>query len=134
MCPAITEGIATYSEVRKLDGRSEPGQVNWMRLDDLANIQRRVEWISIATLLADEKAAFGPTSDKMLLAYAESWLLVYYLMKTPRRLPEFRAYLNTIYQRTDAAHRQEDAEASFGSLDQLDRDLRQEAIRLQRTR
>jgi hypothetical protein len=131
---AITEGIATYSEARKLHGRTEPGQINSTRLDDLAHIQRRSKWISVATLLTDEKSAFGPTEDRVLLAYAESWLLVYYLMTTPSRLPQFRAYVQTISKRTDATQRYEDAESRFGSLDQLDRDLRQAGIRLQQRR
>jgi len=131
---AITEGIATYSEARKLDGQSEPGQINSMRLDDLAHIQRRVKWITVAELLTDEKAAFGPTEDRLLLAYAQSWLLVYHLMTTPARLSQFRAYLKSIDKRTDALHRLQDAESSFGSLDRLDRDVRQEGIRLQQRR
>jgi hypothetical protein len=131
---AITEGIATYSEARKLDGASAPGQINSMRLDSLAYSQRRVKWISVAELLTDEKAAFGPTEDRLGLAYAESWLLVYYLMTTPSRLPQFRAYLKSISKRTDAVHRLQDAESSFGSLDRLDRDVRQKGIRLQQTR
>ncbi len=131
---AITEGIATYSEARKVQGQSDPGQINSMRLDDLAHIQRRVNWISVAELLTDEKAAFGPTGDRLLLGYAESWLLVYHLMTTPSRLPQFRDYLKLIYKRTDAKHRLQDAEASFGSLDQLDRDVRQEGTRLQQRR
>jgi len=130
---AIKEGIATYSEARKLHGQSEPGQINSMRLDDLAHT-RRVKWISVSELLTDDKAAFGPTGDRELLAYAESWLLVYHLMTTPSRLPQFRAYLKSIYKRTDAVHRLQDAESSFGSLDRLDRDVRQEGIRLQQRR
>jgi hypothetical protein len=97
-------------------------------------MQRRVKWISVAELLTDDKSAFGPTQDRVLLAYAESWLLVYHMMTTPSRLPQFRNYLKSIYKRADATHRYEDAESSFGSLDRLDRELRQEAIRLQQRR
>ncbi|MGO9467094.1 MAG: DUF1570 domain-containing protein [Isosphaeraceae bacterium] len=131
---AISEGIATYNEARKLDNASAPGQINSMRLDDLAHIQRRVRWIGVADLITDDKAAFGPTADRLLLAYAESWLLVYHLMTTPSRLPQFRDYLKSISKRTDGVHRLQDAEASFGSLDRLDRDVRQEGIRLQQRR
>jgi hypothetical protein len=131
---AITEGIATYSEARRLHGPTEPGQINSARLDDLAHFQRMSDWINVATLLVDEKKAFGPTEDRVLLAYAESWLLVYYLMTTPARLPQFRAYLKAIQTRGDATHRLQDAESSFGSLELLDRDVRQEGIRLQQRR
>jgi hypothetical protein len=131
---AITEGIATYSEARRLHGPTEPGQINSARLDDLAHFQRMSDWISVATLLADEKKAFGPTEDRVLLAYAESWLLVYYLMTTPARLPQFRAYLKAISTRDDATHRLLDAESNFGSLELLDRDVRQAGIQLQQRR
>jgi hypothetical protein len=131
---AITEGLGTYGEVRKLHGRSQPGGINSSRLDDLAHIQRRVDWVKVADLLADDKTGFTSTTDRVLLSYAQSWLLVYYLMTTPSRLPQFRGYLKTIFTRSDAKHRREDAEANFGSLDRLDRDLRQEAIRLQQRR
>jgi len=127
---AITEGIATYSEAPRVDGPSEPGQLNSMRLDDLAHIQRRVNWISVTELLTNEKAAFGPTEDRALLAYAESWLLVYHLMTTPVRRIQFQGYLKAIYKRTSAANRFEDAKSNFGSLERLDRDVRQEGIRL----
>ena len=82
--------------------------------------------------MTDDAALLGTTLDHTLLAYAQGWLLVYYLMKTPVRLPQFQAYLKTIYTRTDKNHRYDDAEKHFGDLDRLDQDLRREAIRLQR--
>ena len=129
---AVVEGIALYGETRPLHGHGEPGQINGTRLDDLAHIQRREKWISATDLLTDDTAAFGTTLDHTLLAYAQGWLLVYYLMKTPARLPQFQAYLKTIYTRTDKNHRYDDAEKHFGDLDRLDQELRREAIRLQR--
>jgi hypothetical protein len=131
---AIVEGLAMYGETRRLHGRSEPGQIDSMRLDDLAHVQRRTNWKSVAELLADERAAFGPTLDHTILAYAQSWLLVYYLMTSPSRLPQFRAYVKAIYPRTDDRHRIEDAEKYLGNLDQLDREVRREAVRLQQAR
>jgi Protein of unknown function (DUF1570) len=129
---AVVEGLALYGEIGALHGRAVPGQINGRRLDDLAYIQRREKWISAADLLTDDAAAFGTTLDQTLLAYAEGWLLVYYLMKTPVRLPQFQAYLKTISRRTEETHRYDDAEKHFGDLDRLDQDLRREAIRLQR--
>ena len=96
------------------------------------HIQRRENWISATDLLTDDAAAFGHTLDRTLLAYAEGWLLVYYLMKNPVRLPQFQAYLKAISRRTDKNHRFDDAEKHFGDLERLDQDLRREAIRLQR--
>jgi Protein of unknown function (DUF1570) len=131
---AVMEGIAMYGEVRKDQGRSEPGQINTLRLDQLTHLQRRLKWIPLATLLADEPKAFGKTGDQWMLAYAQSWLLVYYLMATPARLPQFRSYLKAIWARRDNRHRLEDAHAHFGALELLDADLQREAIRLQQIR
>src|SRR5436305_425890 len=35
----IVEGLAMYSERRRLTGRSEPGQINLRRLEELAHLQ-----------------------------------------------------------------------------------------------
>jgi hypothetical protein len=131
---AIVEGLASFGQTRPLHGHGEPGQINGTLLDDLAHIQRREKWISATDLLTDDAAAFGTTLDHTLLAYAQGWLLVYYLIKTRARLPQFQAYLKTIYTRTDKNHRFDDAEKHFGDLERLDQDLRREAIRLQRDR
>jgi hypothetical protein len=128
---AIFEGLACYGEIRRLDGRTQPGEINSVRLDDLAQIQRRADWIRATDLFTSEESAYGTSLDQTLLAYSQSWLLVYHLMKTPARLPQFQSYLKTIYPRTDTKHRLEDAQRSFGDLDRLDQELRREAIRLQ---
>jgi Protein of unknown function (DUF1570) len=131
---AMVEGLAGYSETRSFRGPAVPGQINGTRLDDLAHLQRREKWIRATDLLTDDVATFGTTLDQSLLAYAEGWLLVYYLMKTPVRLPQFQAYLKTISKRTDKNHRYDDAEKHFGDFERLDQDLRREAIRLQHER
>ena len=59
-----------------------------------------VKWIKAADLLTDDAATFGTTVDQRLFAYAQSWLLVHHLMKSPRRLTQFQAYLKAIYPRT----------------------------------
>jgi hypothetical protein len=130
---AIVEGLASFGEVRPLHGHGDPGQINGNLLDDLAHIQRREKWISATDLLTDD-GVFGPTLDHTLLAYAQGWLLVYYLLKTPARLPQLQAYLKTIAARSDKNRRLDDAELYFGDLDRLDQELRREAIRLQRER
>ena len=85
-------------------------------------------------MLTDDAAAFGSNSDRWLLAYAQSWLLVYHLMTTPARLPNLQAYLKTIFGHTTKTHRFEDAERHFGDLDRLDQELRRDSIRLQQMR
>jgi hypothetical protein len=128
---AIVEGLAGYGEVRRLRGRNETGLLNGERLDDLAHIRRRAKWIKLADLFTDDSPSAGGSFDQMRLFYAQSWLLIYNLMKTPVRQPQFRAYLKTIFPRVDKKKRLDDAAKCFGNLDQLDQELRHEAIRLQ---
>ena len=66
-----------------------------------------------------------------MLGYAQSWLLVRYLMKDQDTLPRFRNYLQAIAKRTRPDHRLDDAQAHLGDLDHLDRDLRRYAVRIQ---
>jgi hypothetical protein len=127
----ILEGLAMYGERRRFTGPSEPGQINLRRLEELAHLQRRLNWIPVADLLADDRAWYGTDEDHRTLGYAESWLLVHHLMTNRARLPQFRDYLKAIQGRRDSTHRREDAQAHFGDLARLDRELRQAAIRLQ---
>jgi hypothetical protein len=129
---SIIEGLGCYGETRRIRGRNEPGLLNSPRLDDLAHVQRRAKWMSTAELITDDAAASGANTDQMLLAYAQSWLLIYYLMNSPQRLPQLQEYLRTIFPRLDKKRRLEDAMKCFGDLDRLDQELRREAIRLQK--
>ncbi len=131
---SIIEGLAMYCERRRLFDRGKPGQANLRRLDELAHIRRREPWVGVEELLGDDRASFRRNGDRMLLSYAESWLMVYHLMSDPLRLPQFRAYLATVRTRRDRTHRLEDARTHFGDLAVLDRELRQEGVRLQRGR
>jgi hypothetical protein len=129
---SIVEGLAMYCERRRLFGRSEPGQPNLRRLEELAHIRRRQPWIGVEELLGDDRACFRRNSDRMILSYSESWLLVYHLLSDPVRLPQFRAYLNVLLTRNDSTRRMDDVRSHFGDLDRLDEEVRQEAIRLPR--
>lgn len=131
---SVIEGLAMYCERRRLFDHGKPGQMNLRRLDEMAHIQRREKWVDVAELLTDDRASFRKNGDRMLLSYAESWLLIYHLMSDPARLPQLRAYLEAIRTRRDRTHRLEDARSHFGDLAALDRELRQESIRLQRGR
>jgi Protein of unknown function (DUF1570) len=128
----ISEGLAMYGERRKLRGSSEPGQINHRRLIELAHSRRRVEWIPVANLIAEKPNWYGGPPDQRTLGYAESWLLVYHLMTSPARLPQFRAYLQTLRGRKDQLHRLEDARSHFGDLEQLDQELRRVSVKLLR--
>jgi hypothetical protein len=119
----IVEGLAVYGEVRSAAGHNEPGRIHHGRLDELATVMRFRKWLAMSEVLAQDKK----------VSYPQSWLLVHFLMKHADRLPQFRAYLKTIYPRTDNHHRLEDARAHLGDLDLLDRELQRYAIRLQRS-
>jgi hypothetical protein len=132
---AVVEGLAMYGEVRPPTGAgcSAPGQLNRMRLFDLAKGQRRgLAWIAVEQLLTDDRPLTKGATHAGLLAYAESWLLVYFLMKDRARLSGFRAYLNAVRARRGPASRLEDARTHLGDLARLDRDLRAHSVRLVR--
>jgi Protein of unknown function (DUF1570) len=132
---AIVEGLAMYGEVRPSTrpGGSALGQLNRMRLTDLAKGQRRgLAWLTVERLLTDDRPLAQAATHLGLLAYAESWLLVYLLMKDPARLPDFRAYLKAVRARRGASSRLDDARTHLGDLARLDRDLRAYSVRLLR--
>jgi hypothetical protein len=132
---SIMEGLARYGEVRKPTGRTPPGQINRMCLQDLAQT-RRVPWISVAALLEDDESLKGTAGPQArILTYAEAWLLVHHLMNDPSRTIGFRHYLEAIRARTEAGkdHRLAEAWEHLGDLDRLNQNLRQYAVRLQKT-
>jgi hypothetical protein len=127
----IIEGLGTYGESRKTIGPSEFGRPNLRRLEDLAKIQRRVSWIPTRELLDDDTVLRTGNAARVMLAYAQSWLLVHYLIKDAAALPRFREYLKAIASRTRASDRIADAQTHLGDLDILDRDLRRYQVHLQ---
>ena len=128
---AVVEGLAMYGEVRKSIGRTPPGQLNRMRVNDLAGMQsRKIPWVPVDRLLTDDRLLQQVGTHEGLLAYAEGWLLVDYLMKDgPRRLG-FRAYLEALLSRRDAVGRLDDARKHLGDLDRLNQELRRYSMRL----
>ena len=131
----ISEGLAMYGEVRKSSGRTAPGEINLMRLRDLARMQRQgTPWIAVATLLANDRLFRGSRPGfESVLAYAESWLLIYYIMNEPSYLFGFRRYLAAIHARTAPDGRLDDARAHLGDLDRLNQELREYAVKLQKS-
>jgi hypothetical protein len=131
----IIEGLGTYGEPRKVIGPSDFGRLNLQRLENLAKIQRRVPWIPVRDLLTNDAVLRmgGRSGDPALLAYAQSWLLVHYLMNRQEALPGFRDYLKAIATRTKPTDRVADAQTHLGDLNALDRELRRYQLRLQRS-
>ena len=87
-------------------------------------------------LISDDRFVKGGAGDQArLLAYSEAWLLVHYLMNDPVKTLNLRHYLEAIRDRTETHTdtRIDDARQHLGDLDRLDQQLRNYAVRLQKT-
>ncbi|QEH33053.1 hypothetical protein OJF2_15490 [Aquisphaera giovannonii] len=119
----VSEGLATYVELWRPGVRNAIGGVNKPRLKALGNAR---DWIDLADLISED-AAFE--DDRQQLAYAEGWLLIHYLMRSPGRQARLRRYLASVRKegaKTPAA-RLKLAEAALGSLSKLNREVKDEA-------
>ena len=117
----IAEGLANYVEVRSPNGVDTPiGSVNLRRLAAFAGPGRAVV-APIAELIRDDARLNAPAIQQ--LAYSEAWLLVHFLMKTPKMLPKFQAYLKAIAPRNNPLSRMHDWVAHFGDPKATDREL-----------
>jgi hypothetical protein len=129
---ALSEGLAMYAELWRPGPRSVLGATNVPRLQVfITRTEPPVAWIPVEMLLTDD-ALFQGVNEQV--AYAEGWVLVHYLLKTPAMLPKFRAYLDAIRLRRDPLQRLADARAHLGDLDRLDGELRKHASGLIRGR
>jgi Protein of unknown function (DUF1570) len=125
----VSEGLATYVELWQ-KRVTKIGELNGPWLFCLREAKRAGKpWIPITELVATEKSF--DDDETAQLAYAESWLLVHYLMKSPQ-LPKFRTYLAGIPAKWTAAQRVEYSEKHLGSLEALDHELGREFKRLAR--
>jgi len=127
----ISEGIATYVELWQPRVKNAIGGTNAPRMQGLLqSTESEDPWIRLSELLADDKAFEDPKTVQ--LAYAESWLLVHHLLRTPSRLPRFREYLAASSQPSKPEDRVKLAEKFLGSLTKLDREVKNKARRLVR--
>ena len=120
---AIAEGLACYAEVRSPNGKSKIGDLNLRRLAVLRPRGQRapVTLATVSTLIgSDDRLTADATKQ---VGYSEAWLLVHYLMRTPRLQLRFQAYLKTIKERKDGSHRLEDWRKHFGDPAVLDQEL-----------
>ena len=90
----VSEGLATYVELWRPGVKNAIGGVNRPRMEDL---RKSDDWIPIGDLLADD-TAFGEKTEH--LAYAESWLLVHYLLRSRSRQPRFRQFVAEVQTTT----------------------------------
>jgi hypothetical protein len=127
---AVSEGLAMYAELWRPDTNASFGMINRPRLGVLVQpANPNQQWIPLEKLLTDDALFQNPATDQ--LACAEAWVFVHYALRTTTAaLQKFRAYLDAIRPRRDAAKRLADATAAFGDLGRLDLALRKHARRL----
>ena len=121
---AINEGLGTYAETRRPDGRVPIGRPNTFRLLVLAQgLRERIPLIPANDLFAARGLPGNPDAAQQF--YAQCWLLVYTLMGNPRRVPQFRKYLEGLKgpKHDPVADPVRQAEAEFGDLAKLERDM-----------
>ena len=123
----ISEGLATYIELWRPGVKNAIGGINRPRLQAL---QQGQDWIPIADLLESDKAFRAAETEQ--LAYAECWVLVFWLLKSRTRLAGMRDYLSDLKTPGKGLSRIQIAEKSLGPLAKLDRDVKAEAERLLR--
>ncbi|RUL89547.1 DUF1570 domain-containing protein [Tautonia sociabilis] len=130
---AVSEGLATYGEVRRPGGRGEVGDLNWERLAViLSALSQRRPLIPLADLIGGDHPF--QKEETVQLAYAQSWLFVFGLIRNDQATERFRAYLEALRDVERPRPRVELAEEHLGDLARLDAMLPQFAARLSRSR
>jgi len=119
----VSEGLATYVELWRPGVKNVIGGVNQRRIEALRQAE---DWIQIGDLLVDD-TQFEPKFAQ--LAYAESWLLVHYLLHAKARQQSLRQYLAELPRSNKPADRTRIAEKTLGPLEKLDHELKDEARR-----
>lgn len=129
----VVEGLGTYGEARKVIGPSDLGRLNVQRLDDLAKLRRVVDWIPLTELLVNDSLFREGLVARLMLAYAQSWVLVHFLLNTEEWIPKFRDYLKISGAGKSPELRLDEARKHLGDLDHLDRALKDHAVKLLRS-
>lgn len=123
----ISEGLATYVEMWRPAVKNAIGGVNRPRLEALVQGD---DWIPIGDLLNADRAFREPATEQ--LAYAECWVLMYWLLRSRTRWPATHAYLLDLKTPRKDNSRTRTAEKSLGLLAKLDRNVKAEARKLVR--
>jgi len=127
----VSEGLATFFELWRPKARSAFGGTNRPRMKAIWDERNSAEpWIPLVEILKNDDRIDDPKTGQ--LAYAESWLLVHFLLKKEAWLPRFRAYLEGLAgpPPNPAPGRVKYAESKLGPLAALDRELRKHAREL----
>jgi Protein of unknown function (DUF1570) len=119
----VSEGLATFVEMWRPKPKTRIGEINRPRIQVLFESDESEPWIPLTKLLADDDV-FGEVKTRQL-AYAECWLLMHYLIRTPTQLPKLQAYLGGLPPAGASQElRIQHAEKHLGSLQKLDRDVK----------
>lgn len=124
---SISEGIATLAEPWRPKAKSKIGDNNGRRVAALWDEEGNAKtWVPVAELLNNDH--LFDDADTEQVAYAESWLLIHYLMRKEATRTKLREYIDRL---ANEAHktggRLKAAEAHLGSLEALDREIRKHA-------
>lgn len=131
---AFLEGLAMYGEVRRPDGRTKIGAINQERLGVLIGELRQGGALLPLSDLISTDDLFAQEST-VQLAYAQSWLMIYSLMREKRAAERLRTYLGDVIGSPQQARPRLDvANNCLGDLEQLDTYLRNVLVRLARGR
>jgi len=125
---AIVEGLGTYGEVRRPDGRTRIGALNAERLQVLGAAARDgLSLFGLNEFFTDDELFEFPRTEQ--LAYAQAWGLIHMLMQ-PARVTKFQAYLERANSRREPRQRIDDLQAGLGSLEELESELKKHLNRL----
>jgi len=130
----ISEGFATFFEMwrpaaqQRAKRRTPVGAINRPRLQALVEAgDFKKSWQPIGSLI--QKDELLRPEDTRQVGYAESWLLIHYLLTTPAELPRLKGYLSALPPIAQAGKREQTAEQLLGPFDKLDHALQSHARR-----
>ena len=129
----VSEGLATYGETRRPDGRTAIGARNNERIAVLRTLFDRAHkqqkpLTPLADLLVNDALLNEPETQQ--LAYAQSWSLIHMLMQASEDQTKLAAYLEQLKTRKDASKRLEDCEKHLGKPADLDERLKSYVAKL----
>lgn len=129
----VSEGLGMYGEVRRPNGRTRIGALNQERLAVIAQeLRQGTSLMPLAQLFDD---ATFEREESVQLAYAQSWLFVFGVMRNDSAVGRFRGYLDALKaEGGDPVRRLDLAREHLGDLEELDEGLAAYASRLLRGR
>lgn len=119
----LAEGLATCFEMWRPRIRAGVAAINGPRLQAIRDAGET--WIDADRLVGDD--GLFDREETAQLAYGQSWMLVYSLLKDRADQPKLKAWLEEIRASGPPVDRLATAEKHLGSLDELDERLKRES-------